>query len=81
MNAPFDLNQKFARLWGMEKKQQRTGKGTLENGGGMESSEQQVKRARGGGQPNELGVTQGQNGEQGNTREPRNARPPGKLEH
>jgi hypothetical protein len=29
------------------------------------------KKAVGGGQPNELGVTQGQNGEQGNSRNPR----------
>ena len=36
--------------------------------------EQNRRRATGGGQPNELGVLQGQNAEQGNTTEPRNAR-------
>ena len=33
--------------------------------------EENRKRAVGGGQPNELGVTQGQNGEQGNSTDPR----------
>ena len=32
------------------------------------------QRAQGGGQPNELGVTQGQNGEQGNTVKPEGAK-------
>lgn len=40
--------------------------------------EQNRQRAVGGGQPNELGVTQGQNGEQGETLNPRNAQPIGK---
>ncbi|HWH70517.1 MAG TPA: hypothetical protein VNT26_14110 [Candidatus Sulfotelmatobacter sp.] len=46
----------------------------------MEQSqeEQNRQRAVGGGQPNELGVTQGQNGEQGETLNPRNAQPIGK---
>ena len=43
--------------------------------------EKNRRKAIAGGQPNELGVTQGQNGEQGNTVRPRNARPLGKLEH
>lgn len=38
------------------------------------------QRSKKGGQPDELGVTQGQNGEQGNTYHPRNARPIGKTE-
>jgi hypothetical protein len=39
------------------------------------------QRAQKGGQPDELGVTQGQNGEQGNTMSPRNARESGKVRH
>src|SRR4051812_7228910 len=35
--------------------------------------ERNRRKSLGGGQPNELGVIQGQNGEQGNTTEPRNA--------
>lgn len=37
--------------------------------------EQNRQKSQGGGQPNELGVIQGQNGEQGNTIDPRNAQP------
>jgi hypothetical protein len=43
--------------------------------------EENRQKAIGGGQPNELGVTQGQNGEQGNTTEPRNATPLGRTAH
>lgn len=43
-----------------------------------ESNHQRAKR---GGQTNELGITQGQNGEQGNTIHPRNARESGKIRH
>jgi hypothetical protein len=43
--------------------------------------EKNRRRSLGGGKPNEIGVTQGQNGEQGNTVEPRNARDRGKLAH
>jgi hypothetical protein len=43
--------------------------------------ERNRQRARGGGQPNELGVTQGQNAEQGNTIDPRNAQESGKIRH
>jgi hypothetical protein len=39
----------------------------------QEEQERNRQRSQGGGQPNELGVTQGQNGEQGNTLDPRNA--------
>jgi hypothetical protein len=39
--------------------------------------EQNRQKSVGGGQTNELGVTQGQNGEQGNTTEPRNTVPVG----
>lgn len=45
------------------------------------NQEHQHQRSRGGGQPNELGVLQGQNAEQGNTVERRQARPLGKLSH
>jgi hypothetical protein len=45
------------------------------------NEEKNRRRAIGGGTPNELGVLQGQNAEQGNTVDRRNARPPGKLEH
>jgi len=34
------------------------------------NEEQNRQKAIGGGQPNELGITQGQNGEQGNTTQP-----------
>ncbi len=37
------------------------------------------QRSTGGGQPNELGITQGQNGEQGNTFDPRQARSIGRT--
>jgi hypothetical protein len=43
--------------------------------------EQNRRKAMGGGQPNELGVIQGQNGEQGNTIDPRNAKPLGRSAH
>jgi hypothetical protein len=43
--------------------------------------ERNRRRSQKGGQPNELGVTQGQNGEQGNTVDPRNARESGKIRH
>jgi hypothetical protein len=43
--------------------------------------ERNRQKSVGGGLANELGVTQGQNGEQGNTVEPRNTRPLGKLTH
>jgi hypothetical protein len=43
--------------------------------------EQNRQRAKGGGQPNELGITQGQNAEQGNTIDPRNAKESGKIRH
>ena len=39
------------------------------------------RRAVGGGQPNELGVLQGQNAEQGNTVDPRMAQPVGRSAH
>lgn len=42
-----------------------------------ERQEQNRRRAVRGGQPNELGITQGQNAEQGNTLDPRNAQPIG----
>ncbi|HYG36055.1 MAG TPA: hypothetical protein VEC99_14795, partial [Clostridia bacterium] len=41
----------------------------------QQAEELNRQRAQGGGQPNELGVTQGQNGEQGNTTNPANAQP------
>ena len=43
--------------------------------------EENRRRSVGGGEPNELGVTQGQNGEQGNTIREEQTRPPGKLSH
>ena len=45
------------------------------------NAERNRQRAQGGGQPDDLGVTQGQNGEQGNTVNPRNARESGKIRH
>jgi hypothetical protein len=44
-------------------------------------SDKNRERAVGGGQLNELGNTEGQNGEQGNTVQPRNTKPPGKPSH
>ena len=43
--------------------------------------EENRRKSLAGGQPNELGVIQGQNGEQGNTTEPRNAKPIGRPAH
>jgi hypothetical protein len=43
--------------------------------------EKNRRRALKGGRPNELGITQGQNAEQGNTIDPEQARPLGKLSH
>jgi hypothetical protein len=43
--------------------------------------EQNRQLSKGGGQPNELGVTQGQNGEQGNTIHPTNTQPLGRSAH
>jgi hypothetical protein len=45
----------------------------VQSGREMKEAEQNRQRARRGGQPDELGITQGQNGEQGNTVAPRNA--------
>jgi hypothetical protein len=39
------------------------------------------RQAKGGGKPDQLGVTQGQNGEIGNTVDPRLARESGKIRH
>ena len=50
----------------------------LRDGANEERNRQRSKR---GGSPNELGVTQGQNGEQGNTVNPRNAKESGKIRH
>lgn len=45
------------------------------------NEEKNRQRSQRGGQPDELGVTQGQNGEQGNTVDPNNARESGKIRH
>ena len=45
------------------------------------NAETNRQRSKRGGQPDELGVIQGQNGEQGNTVEPRNAKESGKIRH
>lgn len=45
------------------------------------NEERNRQRAKRGGQPNELGVLQGQSGEQGATIHPHRARPLGKLSH
>jgi hypothetical protein len=47
----------------------------------MAKEEKNRRRAIGGGQPNELGVTQGQNGEQGGTTNSRTAYDRGKVRH
>lgn len=47
----------------------------------MTKAEKNRQRAIGGGKPNELGVTQGQNGEQGETTNPRMAYNRGKVRH
>lgn len=47
----------------------------------MAKEEANRRRAIGGGAPNELGVTQGQNGEQGETVDPRTAYNRGKVRH
>jgi hypothetical protein len=44
-------------------------------------AEENRQRSLGGGKPNELGVTQGQNGEQGNTVDPDKAAESGKIRH
>lgn len=46
-----------------------------------QNAEANRRRAPGRGTPNQLGVTQGQNAEQGNTVEPRNAMESGKIRH
>jgi hypothetical protein len=48
---------------------------------GREGEEKNRQHAAEGGHPNELGVIQGQNAEQGNTVDPQNARPLGKPSH
>jgi hypothetical protein len=45
------------------------------------NEEKNRRKAVAGGQPNELGITQGQNGEQGNTVNPRNAKHYGDVAH
>lgn len=45
------------------------------------NEERNRQRSVGGGQPNELGVTQGQNGEQGNTMKTRNTKSLGRSAH
>lgn len=45
------------------------------------NEEKNRRKAVGGGQPDELGIIQGQNGEQGNTIEPRNAQHEGDVAH
>lgn len=47
----------------------------------MVKEERNRQRARDGGQPDELGITQGQNGERGNTTNPGMARESGKIRH
>ena len=46
-----------------------------------QKEEKNRRRSVGGGQPNEVGITQGQNGEQGNVIDSRKARPLGKPSH
>jgi hypothetical protein len=58
-------------------KPQRDARREHQRGIDRQNEEKNRQKARGGGQPNELGVTQGQNGEQGNTTERRNAQPLG----
>jgi hypothetical protein len=43
--------------------------------------EQNRRRAMKGGQPNELGIIQGQNAEQGNAVDPRDSKPIGRTAH
>jgi hypothetical protein len=47
----------------------------------MQEEEGNRQRAKGGGQPNELGVTQGQNGEQGNAVNSRLTKESGEIRH
>jgi hypothetical protein len=47
----------------------------------MAKEEKNRQRAKRGGQPNVGGVTQGQNGEQGNTVDPRSAEESGEIRH
>jgi hypothetical protein len=47
----------------------------------IRKAERNRQRARGGGQLNELGITEGQNGEQGNTVNPELGRESGKIRH
>jgi hypothetical protein len=45
------------------------------------NEEKNRRKAKGGGQPNELGIVQGQNAEQGNAVDPHFARPLGRPSH
>lgn len=57
---------------------ERRGRDAVERKRSRVVQSQQQSRAQKGGQPNELGVTQGQNGEQGNSEERRNNEPIGR---
>jgi len=62
-------------------RRQERGRRVLQPAADQRKEEQNRRRAVGGGEPNEMGVTQGQNGEQGNSVEPRNVNYRGKLAH
>ncbi len=67
--APVTKNQRSSR----RKRQRVSENQALENN--------RRRRSIGGGQPNELGVVQGQNGEQGNSVDPRQAKEIGRSAH
>ncbi len=58
-----------------ELKPKRMARRRRERAASQRKEEKNRRRAIGGGQPNELGVIQGQNAEQGNTINPRQAEP------
>lgn len=59
----------------------RAGRWLQQRSADLREEERNRRRSVAGGQTDELGVTQGQNGEQGNTTHPRNAKPIGRSAH
>jgi hypothetical protein len=64
-----------------EPKPQRVARRKRQPGRDRAKEEQNRRRSLGGGQPNELGVVQGQNGEQGNSTVPANSQDIGRQSH
>ncbi len=62
-------------------KRQRSQRRARQRSSENKALEQNRQRSKRGGQPNELGIVQGQNGEQGNTFDPRQAKHIGRTSH